>query len=245
VEQQLLAGHVALVTGASRGIGAAIALTLAQAGAELFLVARSEEGLRRTQQSISDSGGQAHYTCGDVAAEEDVRRIVTQVIRQCGKLDILVNCAGIGVFGPLLKTSVADWDRVMATNVRGPFLFCRESVPAMAQNGSGCIINIASVVGVKGYVNQSAYTASKHALLGMTKVLAQEVQPLGIRVHIVCPGGVDTDMATQARPDLDRAGLIKPEEVASIVLFLISQRGNAIVDQINLRRAKGMPWFSE
>ncbi|MHB1357269.1 MAG: SDR family NAD(P)-dependent oxidoreductase [Anaerolineae bacterium] len=245
MQAQVLNGKVALVTGASRGIGAAIAYSLAQAGAELFLVARSDEGLRRTQQGINDAGGRATYACGDVSDETDVRQIVTRVMAQCGRLDILVNCAGIGVFGPLLQTSVANWDRVMATNVRGPFLFCREGVPAMAKNGGGCIINIASVVGVKGYVNQSAYAASKHALLGMTKVLAQEVQPLGIRVHVVCPGGVDTDMATQARPDLDRAGLIRPEEVASVVLFLVSQQGNAIVDQINLRRANGTPWFSE
>lgn len=241
----ILAGKVALVTGASRGIGAAIACSLAQAGAELFLVARSEEGLYHTQQRITDAGGRATYTCGDVSDETDVRQIVARVLAQHGRLDILINCAGIGVFGPLLETSVTDWDRVMATNVRGPFLFCREAIPTMVHSGGGCIINIASVVGVKGYVNQSAYAASKHALLGMTKVLAQEVQHQGIRVHVVCPGGVDTDMATQARPDLDRAGLIKPEEVASVVLFLVSQQGNAIVDQINLRRSNGTPWFSE
>ena len=245
VQAQVLAGKVALVTGASRGIGAAIAFTLAQAGSELFLVARTEEGLRRTQQRITDAGGRANYACGDVSAETDVRQIIAKVLAQYGRLDILINCAGIGVFGPLLETSVSDWDRVMATNVRGPFLFSREAVPAMAQTGGGCIINIASVVGVKGYINQSAYAASKHALLGMTKVLAQEVQPLGIRVHVVCPGGVDTDMVAQSRPDLDRARLIKPEEVASVVLFLVSQQGNAIVDQINLRRANGTPWFSE
>jgi 3-oxoacyl-[acyl-carrier protein] reductase len=242
---QSLAGRVALVTGASQGIGAAIACTLAEAGAGLFLTARSEEGLYHTRQRIVAMGRSADYACGDVTSEADVRQIVARVQEHCARLDILINCAGIGVFGPLLDTRVADWDRVMATNVRGPFLFCREAAPLMALNGGGCIVNIASVVGVKGYINQGAYTASKHALLGMTKVFAQEVQRMGIRVHIVCPGGVDTEMATQARPDLDRSELIKPDEVAAVVLFLVSQQGNAIVDQINLRRANGTPWFSE
>ncbi|MCE5257504.1 MAG: SDR family oxidoreductase [Chloroflexi bacterium] len=240
-----LSGQIALVTGASRGIGAAIAKALASAGSTILLVARSEPDLRQVQQSIESNGGMAVYTCADASKEEDVRRALGEVEQRFGRLDILVNCAGIGVFGPLVSTNTSDWDRVMATNARGPFLFCRESVPIMARRSNGCIINIASVVGVKGYMNQGAYTASKHALMGMTKVLAQEVQPLGIRVHIICPGGVDTEMASQARPDLDRSGLITPEEVAEVVLFLVSQRGNAVVDQVNLRRANGAPWFSE
>ncbi len=240
-----LSGQISLVTGASRGIGAAIARALASAGSTILLVARSEPDLRRVQQSIESEGGTALYTCADAIKEEDVRRVLGEVEQRFGRLDILVNCAGIGVFGPLVETSTCDWDRVMATNARGPFLFCRESVPIMARRSKGCIVNIASVVGVKGYMNQGAYTASKHALMGMTKVLAQEVQPLGIRVHIICPGGVATEMASQARPDLDRSGLITPEEVAEVVLFLVSQRGNAVVDQINLRRANGTPWFSE
>lgn len=240
-----LSSQVALVTGASRGIGAAIAESLARAGASLYLTARSESGLQRTQQRLAEIGAAAAYTSADITQEADIKRVVKEVYALRGRLDILINCAGIGVFGPFLETSTADWDRIMATNVRGSFLVCRESVPLMAKGGGGCIVNIASVVGVKGYVNQSAYTASKHALMGLTKVLAQEVQPLGIRVHIVCPGGVDTDMASQARPDLERSGLIQPSEVADVVLFLVSQRGNAIVDQINLRRANGTPWFSE
>ena len=131
----------------------------------------------------------------------------------------------------------------MAVNARGPFLMSREAIPVMAAGGGGSIVNIASVVGIKGYVNQGAYTASKHALMGLSKVLAQEVQPLGIRVHVLCPGGVDTEMAGQARPDLDRSQLMTPAEVAEVVLFLLQQRGRAVVDQINLRRASGSPWI--
>lgn len=237
-----LAGQVAIVTGASRGIGRAIALALAEEGAHLILAARSLHDLCRVQAEIEALGGRAQVAQADVSCEEDVRSVV-RIAENAGRLDILVNCAGVGVFGPLAATSTAEWDRAMAVNVRGPFLMCREALPLMAKNKIGCIVNIASVVGVKGYINQGAYTASKHALMGLTKVLAQEAQPMGIRVHAVCPGGVDTDMAAQARPDLDRSILIKPEEIADLVLLLVKQRGLAIVDQINVRRSSSAPWF--
>ena len=239
-----LAGQVALVTGASRGIGLAIALELAGEGAAVVLAARTLADLEIVREGIESTGGHAIVLPLDVAQEQQVRHVVGATEARYGRLDVLVNCAGIGVFAPLLETTVQDWDRVMAVNARGPFLLCREAVPLLARSGGGCIVNIASVVGVKGYVNQGAYTASKHALLGMTKVLAQEVAPLGVRVHAVCPGGVDTDLVAQARPDLDLSVLMAPKEIADIVLFLVKQRGNAIIDQINVRRASSVPWFT-
>ncbi len=236
---------VGIITGASRGIGKAIAVALARKGVSLALVARSEADLARVQASIEKEGGAAFPVVADVADETQVVEAIQASTEHYGRIDILVNCAGIGVFQPLVQTTTADWDHVMAVNVRGAFIACRAAVPLMAQGGGGCIINIASVVGVKGYTNQGAYTASKHALMGMTKVLAQEVQPLRIRVHAVCPGGVNTDLVGRARPDLDHSVLMRPEEIADIVLFLIGQAGNAIVDQINIRRASSTPWFSE
>jgi 3-oxoacyl-[acyl-carrier protein] reductase len=130
----------------------------------------------------------------------------------------------------------------MAVNARGPFLLCREAIPYLGRQGGGFIINIASVVAVKGYANQAAYGASKHALLGMSKALAKEVQPAGIRVHVLCPGGVDTQLGGQARPDLDQSVLIQPEEIADLVLFLVTRRGNAVIDEIHVRRATSTPW---
>ncbi|NLV73634.1 MAG: SDR family oxidoreductase [Chloroflexi bacterium] len=236
-----LDNRIALVTGASRGIGAAIARTLAANGASLVLTARSKDRLIQVRDEIVAAGGQAVVLPADLAQEDEIQRVFGSLQR----LDILVNCAGIGVFGPLAEATSADWDRVMTINVRTPFLCCREALRLMVPQHSGTIINIASVVAVKGYVNQGIYSASKHALLGMTKVLAQEVLPAGVRVQIVCPGGVDTGMASQARPDLDRSGLIRPEEVAEVVLMLAAQRGNAVIDQVNIRRAGGTPWFSE
>lgn len=239
-----LVGKVALITGASRGIGSAVARRLAAEGASVVLAARSAPDLERVCADITAQGGRASYAVVDVSQEEQVCSVMQKVALENGRLDIVVNGAGIGVFRPLLETSVDDWDRVMATNARGPFLVCREAAPLLARSGGGCIVNISSVVGVKAYVNQGAYTASKHALMGMTEVLAQELQPLGIRVHALCPGGVDTDLAAQARPDLDRSALMTPAEIAELVLFLVQQRGNAIVDQINVRRANASPWFS-
>jgi len=238
-----LEGRVALVTGASRGIGRAIALRLAEEGAHVTLLARSGDDLDQVVSEIMAGGGSAAAAVADVADEAQVRHAVCDLVAREGGIDILVNCAGIGVFGPIAETSTEDWDRVMAVNARGPFLLCREAVPAMSGREGAVIINISSVVGVKGYVNQGAYTASKHALMGMTKVLSQELQPLGIRVHTICPGGVDTDMVANARPDLDRSVLMTTCEIAEIALFLITQRGNAIVDQINVRRAVSSPWF--
>jgi len=235
-----LNGNIALVTGASRGIGRAIAEVLASQGAHVLLCARSAEDLDRVASGITEGGGSAKCVVTDVSREPDVVNAIS-ACRAHGRLDILINCAGIGVFGPVVETTTEDWDRIMAVNVRGAFLMCREGAPIMPEGG--CIVNVASVVGVKGYINQGAYTASKHALMGLTKVLAQELQPRGIRVHALCPGGVDTELVASARPDLDRSILMRPEKVAEIVLFLVGQTGNAVVDQINVRRAVSSPWF--
>jgi NAD(P)-dependent dehydrogenase (short-subunit alcohol dehydrogenase family) len=164
------------------------------------------------------------------------------VVQQWGRLDIVVNNAGIGIYGPLAEFSTEDWDRVMAVNARGAFLVCREAIPHLTKQISSFIVNISSVVGIKGYVHQAAYSASKHAVMGMTKALARELQADGVRVHAICPGGVDTEMAGQARPDLDRSVLISPDEVADVVLFLVTRSGNAVIDGVQIRRAASTPW---
>ncbi len=238
-----LRGQAAIVTGASRGIGRAIALALAAHGAQVTLAARTAADLAHVQQEILVAGGRALSIPTDMTDEAAIVRLVQATLAQWSRLDIVVNCAGLGIYGPLAETTSETWDRLMAVNARGPFILCREAVPALKQTGGGHIFNIASVVGVKGYVNQAAYTASKHALMGMTKVLAQEVQAAGIRVHALCPGGVDTELAARARPDLDRSLLMTPEEMADIVLFLLSQRGNAVIDVVHVRRATSAPWF--
>lgn len=238
----LLNGKVAIITGAGRGIGRSVALALAQNGAKVVLAARTEAQLQTVQSEIEALGGQALCLPTDVSSESAVKLLVRHTVAAFGRLDIVVNNAAVGVFGPFVQTSVEDWDRVMAVNVRGAFLLCREAIPYLKQQPPGFIINLSSVVGVKGYVNQSLYGASKHALMGMSKALAKEVQADGIRVHVICPGGVDTDFIGDARPDLDRSLLMQPAEIADIILFLLTRRGNAVIDEVHLHRASATPW---
>jgi len=237
-----LQGKVALVTGAGRGIGRSIALRLAANGAHVSLAARTESQLRAVQDEIKASGAEAACVPTDVSREADAIRLVRDTIDRFGRLDILVNNAGIGVFRLLAETTTEEWDRVMAVNVRGPFLLCREALPYLKQRERSFVINITSVVGLKGYANQAAYSASKHAVMGMTKAFAREVQADDVRVHAICPGGVDTELAGQARPDLDRSVLIQPDDIADIVLFLVTREGNAVVDQIDVRRRVSTAW---
>jgi len=242
MHENSLEGKAAIITGASRGIGRIIALTLARNGVRVSLAAKTEAQLEAVQAEIEAMGGQASSFPTDVSREADVMALMRDTVERFGRLDILVNNAAIGVFGPLVKTSTAQWDQIMAVNARGPFLTCREAIPYLKQQERSFIINISSAVGVRGYPDQAAYSASKHALMGMTKALAKEVQKDGIRVHAISPGGVDTQLIRQARPDLDPSVLMQPEEIADIVLFLLTRQGNAVIDEIHVRRSVSTPW---
>ena len=237
-----LSGRVALVTGAGRGIGRAAAVALAAHGVRVALAARSEAELEKVRREIDEGGGEAIAFPADLAEVETPRSLVSAVVNAFGGLDILINNAGFAKSRPISATTAEEWDRLMAVNARAPFLLCREALPHLKKSGRGRIVNISSVVGYKGYVNQGAYTASKHALAGFTKVLAQEVMADGIRVHLVSPGGVDTGLATRMRPDLDRSGLTAPEDIAETILFLLCLEGNAVIDEVNIRRPGKSPW---
>ena len=134
-------------------------------------------------------------------------------------------------------------DRCLSINARAPFILCREALPLLKKAEAAYIINIASVVGVKAYPLQSAYTASKHALRGMTMALAEEMRGSNVRVHLVCPGGVDTELVQKVRPDIKKQDLMQPEEIAELVLYLVTHKGNAVVDELHIRRAASTPWF--
>ncbi|HEY3289783.1 MAG TPA: SDR family NAD(P)-dependent oxidoreductase [Anaerolineae bacterium] len=237
-----LAGKVALVTGAGRGIGRAIALSLAHNGATVALLARTAAQLHTVKAEIEAAGGRAISIVADLTREPDVISAVAETVNKLGHLDIVVNNAGIGAFGPLAEATLEQWESIMAVNARGTFLVCREAIPHLKRHTSAHIINITSVVGVKGYANQSLYSASKHAVMGMTKALARELQADGIRVHAICPGAVDTPMAGEARPDLDRSGLIQPDDIADAVMFLLTMHASAVIDELDIRRAGSTPW---
>ena len=237
-----LSGQVALVTGASRGIGKAISLALGRHGAEVLLVARRMQPLADVAEAITAAGGRARCLPGDIASEDHVRRIFETVGTGSAPLDILVNNAGIGRYAPVEEIEATAIDTVFGVNVRGTMLCCREALRLMQPRDRGTIINISSVVGFKGYPGQSVYTASKHAVMGFTKSLAAECGGCGIRVSAILPGGVDTDMVAEARPDLDRDALLHPDDVAQAVLYLLALSDRAAVDQIYLRRRSGTAW---
>lgn len=235
-------GKVALITGATRGIGRAIARLLAEKGLYLGLNGRNEEALRKVAEELRSWGAKVEIYPGDLSKVEVPERIVKKLVEDFGGLDVLINNAGVALSRPLESTTVEEWDFQMAVNARAPFLLVKASLPYLRCSEVPTVINIASVVATKGYVNQAAYTASKHALLGFTKVLARELHPEGIRVHVISPGGVATDLITDMRPDIPPSTLIQPEEIAQIVWFLLSQRGNAMIDEINVRRISNEPW---
>ncbi|MFH1719521.1 MAG: SDR family oxidoreductase [Planctomycetota bacterium] len=238
-----LAGKVAIVTGASRGIGRAVSVALACEAATVVLAARSLEKMRATAELVTEAGGKAEIVTTELTDEDSIRNLVTVTGEKFGRLDILINNAGVTLSADLEKTSTEDWQRCMFINARAPFILCREALGLLKKSPAAYIVNIASVVGVKGYPQQSAYTSSKHALRGMTISLSEELRGTNIRVHVLCPGGVDTDMVSRVRPDIPKDELIKPEEIAELVLYLVTHKGNAVVDELHIRRISSAPWF--
>jgi 3-oxoacyl-[acyl-carrier protein] reductase len=237
-----LSGQVALVTGASRGIGRSIALALADAGAGLFLTARSGAQLESLAREIRGKKQKAEYLAADITSTAGVAAVFDELERHHDRLDVLVNNAGLGISGPLVDFPEASFDTLMAVNAKALFLCCQRAMRLMMPATRGYIVNISSVVGFKGYANQAAYAASKHAVMGITKSLAVEAQPHGIRVSAILPGGVDTGLMEALRPDIDRSALMRPEDIAGAVLFLLSLSPTAAIDEIYIRRRTSAPF---
>jgi len=233
---------VAIITGASRGIGKSIALELAKYQYNFSLVARDRDNLRKIEDELSRKGAEVLSIPIDLADETVAGHIVDQTIRHFGKIDVLINNAGIALNKPILESDISIWNKIFSINVRTPYFLCQKSIPHIKKSQKPVIINMGSVVDHKGYINQSIYAASKHALAGFTSVLAKEVQRDGIRVHLISPGGVHTDMVTGVRPDLDTGELIAPEEIANLVAFLCNYSGKGTIDQIKIRRFNSLPF---
>ncbi len=212
-----LRGKVALVTGASKGIGAGVAVALARRGCQVVLTARDHTALQAVVAGISASGGTAHAISGDVTSEVDVEQLFAQVVERFGRLDILVNNAGMAISGRIDELSLADWLQVQAVNVTGVFLCSRAAARIMKPQKSGKIINIGSISGQMPRPKSVPYTTSKFAVSGMTKALALELRPFNIAVSCVHPGNVMTDI-WQASPDVpEREGVMSVADVAEVV----------------------------
>lgn len=238
-----LSEKVAIVTGASRGVGRAICIALGDEGATIVLAARDQAKLNETTRLVRQAGGQGEIVVTDLEQEESIKNLVRTAGERFGRLDILINCAGVTHSAALEKTATDDWQRCMWLNARAPFILCREALGLLRKAEQGIIVNIGSVVGVKGYPLQSAYTASKHALRGMTMSLAEELRGSSVRVHLICSGGIDTEMVSRVRPDIKKDELIAPDEIAELVVYLVTHKGNAVIDEFFIRRASAKPWF--
>jgi NAD(P)-dependent dehydrogenase (short-subunit alcohol dehydrogenase family) len=231
-------GKVALVTGAGSGLGREVAVHFARRGAKLIVGDISEEGGQETVRLVKEAGGEAFFVRADVSSAADSEAMVNRALEQFGRLDFANNNAGIeGDLAPTGEYTEEAWNRVIAINLTGVFLGMRYQIPAMLRTGGGTIVNTASILGLVGFANAPAYTASKHGVVGLTKAAALEYATQGIRINAVCPGFVETPMvmergvqagqdpeAYQQIADLHPMGrLARPEEIATTIMWLCSE----------------------
>ncbi len=239
-----LTGRKAILTGAGGGIGKEIAIALAKAGVKTVLFGGNNiDKLNETAKLVKENGGDCFIVSGNLTDDKFLSDGFEVAMAHLGGLDILINNAGMAFNADFDKTAIEVYDKIMNINARVPFLLTQQALKHLEKSDRASIINIASVVAHAGYPYQSAYTASKHALLGFTKSLAQEVFEKGIRVHAVSPGGVYTDMIKISRPDLTSDGMIMPEDIADTVMFLLNNRNNAVIDEIILHRRGKTPFL--
>jgi len=219
----LLDGKVALITGASRGIGRSIAKRFSDDGAKIAVGSRTSHGYEKVISEMANKGIGAKGFLLDVTKSDQVRNAVKEVIEEFGKIDILVNCAGIIIYDtPTWQTTIEQWDEMMAVNLRGTFLCCREVSPHMVERQDGVIINIGSSSGRGADDTFGPYTATKWGVLGYTTSLAKSLRPYGIRVNGINPGWVDTDMTRPIKPEGD-PDWSTPEEIADVSVFLAAK----------------------
>lgn len=229
-----LAGQIAVVTGAGRGIGEAVSRRLAALGATVLLAARDTAQLTRVQQAIEAEGGSAEIAPLDLLQDESIAALAKSLQIRHGRCDILVNNAGIGTTGlPLIETSSEIWDATMTTNLRAPYLMIRALAPLMISARSGHIINVSSLAGHNALKNGAAYSASKWGLNGLTYSVAEELRDYGIRVSVVAPGSVNTGFGSGKASD--GSWKIQPDDVANVIAMLVTQSSNSFVSEVLLR----------
>jgi len=236
-----LAGKTAIVSGGGSGIGRGVAMALANQGVRLVVCGRRMSKIQATADVILSKGGQAIPIQADVTSQEDIDRLVNMTLGSYGRIEILINNAGISDEGEIHAVEPASWDRIMATNLRGPFLLSRAVLPEMRQQQSGHIINISSESGIEYYPGDAAYGTSKHALNAFGEFLQRENQDFNIRVNTICPGMVVTEM-TENSKGLDHSKCLYPEDIADLVIWLLSRRQNIKIGTPILIQTMLNPW---
>jgi 3-oxoacyl-[acyl-carrier protein] reductase len=238
---QRLITKVAIVTGASSGIGKAIALRFGAEGAHVVVTARRMARCEQTVAQIVKEGGEAWAIQTDVSDERQVERLIEQTVAYYGRLDILVNNAGVAAGGRLAETTTHSFDEVMNVNLRGTFFCCRAGFKQMKKQGGGTIMNMSSVAGVQAWGGTGAYSASKHGIMAMTKSLADEGRPHHIKVSAICPGAVADELVDASSEDILRSEKIDPFDVAETAVYLATLRRYSVVHQIVIDRL-GADW---
>jgi 3-oxoacyl-[acyl-carrier protein] reductase len=228
-----LKGQVALITGASRGIGLAIARRLGEMGAQISICARDPEKLQHAASDLRAAGINVFASPCDVKCEDQVALLVKATEDALGPVDILVNNAGIGVFGPFYQQSQAQWDSVLNTNLKSAFLMSRAVATEMIRRKTGHIINISSLAGKNAFANGAIYCASKWGLMGLTGCMAEDLRPHGIRVSAICPGSVNTEFSPHAGKDGSK--MLQPDDVAHAVATLVTQAPGSFISEVHIR----------
>jgi 3-oxoacyl-[acyl-carrier protein] reductase len=233
IARKPLESKVALVTGASRGIGLAIARTLSRLGAALSVCARDAKKLESAATELRNGGSEILALAADVSQAPDIDSLVRKTQQALGPIDILVNNAGVGYFGPTHEAAEMNWDTVLDTNLKSVFLLSKAVAPGMIERHGGEIINIASLAGKNAFPGGGIYCASKWGLLGLTQCMAEDLRQYGIRVSAICPGTVATDFGAHAGKDPRK--MLQPEDVAHAVEMLVTQAPQSFISEVLLR----------
>ena len=240
-----LTGKAAIVTGAGRGIGRAIALALAREGCAVTLASRTRAELEAVAAEVVGLGSRALPFAADVSAEAEAARLADETLRAFGRVDILVNNAGVSIpFRDVVDLPLVDWERILRVNLTGAFLCARAVLPVMIRQRSGKIVNLGSLSSFVGFAGNSAYGASKAGIVMFTKCLAAEVKAYGIDVNAVCPSGTDTRLLEEIGLKAGRTNLIRPEEIAALVLFLVTAEASAVTGTAIEAYGQSNPLFS-
>ncbi len=233
--EQSLQGKVALLTGASSGLGRGFALALARAGAKVFLVARREDKLREVVREIVDAGGEAAYHVADVRVVPALYDLVDVVLSRHRRLDILINNAGLGYRSPLLETKRSDICAMLETDLNAAIFLTQASLNALLRSAPSEVVNIASIAGLEGFAEGTVYCAAKAGLVGFSRALAAELKPANIRVTAICPGSIDTDFFDRYQPILERPSMLIVEDAVRALLYVLTSPSNVIHGEVVLR----------